>query len=170
MKLIFSIFFFFIAFFSPAQDFRIFLEGQVTEYLTPKEIKRPILTLSENGKVVSEIIGTRRGKWYFNLKPEQFYILKCSKEGLVSKSFIIDTRGVDLSEDYIIYLQITLFEEIGDFDSEFFKLPIAWSKYERSIRNMSWNNSFTEQKMIIYNQIMKEYIKVSSGYYNREGL
>lgn len=170
MKFFMSIFFILLSFFCYSQQPNILVEGRVTDYYSPDPIKRPILTLSENGVVVSEIIGTTKGKWWFNLKPNCFYILKCSKEGMVSKSFIIDTRGVDPNEDYSIYLQITLFKEIVDFGFEFFDLPIAWSKYDRTIRNMSWDNDFTEQKLLIYQQIMKEYTKYVGGYYRRQDL
>lgn len=146
----------------------IFLEGKVTDYLSSNSIKNPTLILSENGRVVSKIEGKSNGKWYFNLRPECFYILECKKEGMVSKKFIIDTRNVDPKEDYYIYLQITLFKKIEDFGFEFFGSPIAWSKYDQTVRNMSWNNDFTEQKLILYQLIMKEYIKSSGGYYRRK--
>ena len=87
---------------------------------------------------------------------------------MVSKKFIIDTRNIDKKEDYYIYLQITLFKKIEDFGFEFFESPIAWSKYDQTVRNMSWDNDFTDQKLILYQQIMKEYIKSSGGYYRRK--
>lgn len=153
-----------------SQDPSIFLEGQVTDYFSPNPIKNPTLILFENGKIVSKTIGKSNGKWWFSLKPECFYILECVKEGMVSKKFIIDTRNINLEEDYSIYLQITLFKKIEDFGFEFFESPIAWSKYDQTVRNMSWNNDFTEQKLILYQLIMKEYIKSIGGYYRRKDL
>lgn len=153
-----------------AQDPVIFLEGQVTDHFSSNSIKNPTLVLSENGKVVSKTIGKSNGKWYFNLRSECFYVLECKKEGMVSKKFIIDTRNIDPKEDYYIYLQITLFKKIEDFGFEFFESPIAWSKYDQTVRNMSWDNDFTDQKLIIYQQIMKKYIKSSGGYYRRKDL
>lgn len=168
MKYVLLFTLFLISLNSLCQDgIRILIDGQVTDYYSGKGVKGSILTLYENGVMVSKIKSTRGGNWWFNLKPEQFYILEASRDFYVSKKFIIDTRKIDKSEDYSIYLQISLFIWIEGIDFSFFDHPVSWCKYNRSIRNMSWDTDFTKDRMKTYENIMKEYKKLYVGYYQR---
>jgi hypothetical protein len=154
-----------------AQRFMIKLGGQVTELTSGDPIKGVLVRVVKAGVDDAQMLTKGDGAYRFELERGWKYVVWFSKEGMVSKHVVIDTRLVPAYPDVPFYdmdLQMTLFPWIADFDFSAFDKPLGEAGYKASVHNMSWDTPYTEQFRPILSKIMDEYGKTGNGYYERK--
>lgn len=151
-------------------QFCVGLNGEVTDYFTGKGIKGVEVRLMESNNLITNGFTLRKGFYAFELDSGKVYTVDASKDGFISKKFIIDTREVICPDSlfYDMYLQITLFHRIDGFDFSLFQIPISMASYKESIRNMSWETPYTDKIQPVLDKTMDVYKKSVHGYYIRK--
>ncbi len=153
-------------------DFCIGLHGNVTDYFTSDGIKGAKVSLKESNKDVFSAFTLRKGFYAFELDSGKVYTVEFSKEDMVTKTVIINTKNCFCSDTmfYDMELQMTMFKESPGFDFSLFKIPIAMSMYDPSVRNMTWfSNDYTNRIRPILDKTMSAYVKSVNGYFLRKG-
>jgi hypothetical protein len=156
-----------------AQRFSIGLHGEVTDYFSGEPLKGAKVAVYGQGW--SDSLLTRAdGIYAFELQEGQFYRLEASRPDRVHKVISIDADSVPSYPDVPFYdmdIQITLFEPIPGFDFGLFDHPIGLAEYKHSIRNMSFDNEYTENiSKLFLRPTMDEYEKAWAGYFERKSV
>ena len=151
-------------------QFCVGLNGEVTDYFTGKGIKDVKVILKESNVIISSGYTRKKGFYAFELDSGKVYTIESSKKDMVSKKFIIDTRGAVCTPDvfYDAYLQITMFKSVDGFDFSLFEIPIAMASYKPSIKNISWETGYTEKIRPTLDKTMEVYEKSVNMYYLRK--
>ena len=126
--------------------------------------------LTDGSQHFGNVITKRNGEYQFELDKGYHYTVRYSKTGYVAKMLELDMTLIPDTPDVPFYdmdVQMVLFEAIPDVDLSFFTSPVGRSEYKESVRTMSWENEFSEEKKEIMAKLMKEYNKTYRGYYAR---
>ncbi len=155
-----------------AQRFTVKLSGVVTELMSGDPLKDALVRVVKAGQDDGQATTKKDGTYKFELERGWKYVVWFSKEGMITKHVVIDTRKIPAYPDVPFYdmdLQVTLFPWIADFDFSAFDQPLGEAGYKASVRNMSWDMPYTEQQRPVFSKIMDEYVKTTKGYYTRKG-
>lgn len=151
-------------------QFCVNLHGNITDYFTGEGMRGVEVRVKNTDGIVGEGYTLRKGFYGFKLDSGEVYNLEIRKIEMVSKRLIIDTRGA-ICPDSLFYdmdLQVTLFKKIPNFDFSLFNIPLGMAKYDHGVRNMTWNNEYTNKVNPVLDETMQEYIKATLGYYERK--
>lgn len=89
-----------------------------------------------------------KGRFETDLAYNQVYQMKFEKEGLVSKTLLIDTRGIPAAEQQIgffyIPFKMSLFEVRPDMDVSLLNRPIASYIYDSLSNDLVYDPTYTE--------------------------
>ncbi|MCC6840755.1 MAG: hypothetical protein IT230_11405 [Flavobacteriales bacterium] len=152
------------------QRFTVYLSGQVTELFSGDPVKGALVRVLKAGKEEVEATTRSDGRYKFELERGWKYEVWFSRNNMVTKHVVIDTREVPPYPDVPFYemdLQMTLFAWIADVDLSSFQEPIGLASYKASVRNMSWDTPYTEQMRPLFSKVMNEYEKTHNGYYKQ---
>ncbi|MBP8822496.1 MAG: hypothetical protein KBH07_02490 [Flavobacteriales bacterium] len=155
---------------APSQRFTVFLSGQVTELFSGDPLRGALVRVLKAGKEELELTTRSDGRYKFELERGWKYEVWFSRNNMVSKHVVIDTREVPPYPDVPFYemdLQMTLFAWIADVDLSPFQEAIGEANYKTSVRNMSWDTPYTEQMRPLFSKAMDEYEKTFRGYYKQ---
>jgi len=161
----------FLAVQAQAQRFTVKLSGTVTELMSGDPLNDVLVRVVKAGQDDAQATTKKDGAYKFDLERGWRYVVWFSKEGMITKNVVIDTRKIPAYPDVPFYdmdLQITLFPWISDFDFSAFDQPLGEAGYKANVRNMSWDMPYTEQQRPVFSKIMDEYMKTSKGYYKRK--
>ena len=155
-----------------AQRFTVKLSGVVTELISGDPVSDVLVRVVKAGQDDTQSTTKKDGFYKFELERGWKYVVWFSKDGMITKHVVIDTRKIPAYPDVPFYdmdLQITMFPWIADFDFTAFDQPLGEAGYKASVRNMSWDMPYTEQQRPVFSKIMDEYVKTTKGYYKRKG-
>lgn len=153
-----------------AQRFNVKLGGQVTELFSGDPIKGTLVRLLKAGQEDQQKVTRSDGRYEFTLERGWKYEVWFSKKNMVTKHVVIDTRDIPPYPDVPFYemdLQMTLFPWIADLDFKPFEEALGLAAYKANVRNMSWDQPYTEQMRPVFSKVMDEYEKTYRGYYKR---
>lgn len=155
-----------------AQWFFVQYHGIVTDYYgaTPMSGVLVEVDFADGSKHIGNNITSRNGEYQFELDRGYSYTVRYSKTGYISKFLEVDMTLIPDTPDVPFYdmdVQMVLFEAIPDFDFGFFRSPIGRSEYKESVRTMSWENEYSDERRDKMNDLMHEYTKTYRGYYAR---
>jgi hypothetical protein len=154
-----------------AQQFTVKLSGVVTELMSGDPLKDALVRVVKAGQDEAQTLTKKDGFYSFDLERGWKYVVWFSKDGMITKHVVIDTRKVPAYPDAPFYdmdLQITLFPWIADFDFSAFDQPLGEAGYKAKVHNMSWDTPYTDQQRPVFSKLMDEYMKTSKGYYKRK--
>jgi hypothetical protein len=155
-----------------AQQFEVKLSGMATDYFTGTPLKGVLVRVVKAGRPDEQVTTGKSGRYAFTLERGWKYEVWFSKQDLVGKHVVVDTRDVPAYPDVPFYdmdLQITLFAWVPDIDLAVFLEPMGEAAYKAKVHNMSWDTPYTEQRRPILERVMAEYEKTHNGYYERTG-
>lgn len=154
-----------------AQAFTIGLHGEVTDYFSGKPFRGAKVAVYGRG-FADSVVTRMDGIYAFELQRDQFYTIVASRKDRIAKRLCIQTDSVPNYPDVPFYdmdVQITLFEPIPGFDFSLFEQPLGIAEYRNQVRNMSWENDYTERmERLLLRPTMREYEKAWAGYYERK--
>lgn len=156
--------------FGYGQKFYISLHGLVTDHFTALPLKDVLVHVEVEGERRMDVVTNADGAYRFLLTKGALYAVSYGKAGYVTKRVSIDSRKVPDYPDVPYYdmdVQMTLFESIPNIDLSLFNEPISEAQYKHSVRTMSWDNAFSEDKQRQVGILMREYQKTYRGYYER---
>lgn len=153
-----------------AQRFTVKFGGKVTGLFTGDPMKGVLVRVLKAGQEDQQGITKSDGRYAFTMERGWKYEVWFSKNKMVTKHVIIDTREIPAYPDVPFYemdLQMTLFPWIADVDLSLFDEALGQATYKASVRNMSWDVPYTEQMRPVFAKAMDEYEKTYNGYYER---
>ena len=153
-----------------AQRFNVKLEGQVTELFSGDPIRGALVRILKAGQEDQQNVTRSDGRYEFTLERGWKYEVWFSKKSMVTKHVVIDTRDIPPYPDVPVYemdLQMTLFPWVADLDLTPFEEALGLAAYKPSVRNMSWDMPYTQEKRPVFSKVMDEYEKTFHGYYKR---
>lgn len=111
-----------------------------------------------DNKLMGSLLSNKRGHCYFRLPLNEQYVLKVSKEGLITKTINVDTRIKDENiNKYILPFEIEMFEKINDLEIQILKEPIAKVNYNEFINEFDYNYKYTNETNARVKKIYSNY-------------
>lgn len=122
--------------------------GVVSDYNTDEELVQASIVLYIDNVEETTFFTDERGKYSIEKNLGHTYLLEFLKEGLVTKSVLIDTRKIlveDGSAGYEMRIDMTLFEEVPDLDVSILEKPIGKAKYNQVTGDIEWDYEHTAE-------------------------
>jgi hypothetical protein len=140
--------------------FDLKLTGVVTEYLTGSVISNALVRVYKDG-VKQYVTETGSfGHYTFTLDNNAKYIIRFSAPGHQNKCFSVDTHGLEWqgeNKSKDLFVEMTMFEKIGEMDLSFFDLPMGMAFFEPATGLVSWDTEYDKRIRGEVQSIMSEY-------------
>lgn len=150
-----------------AQAFHIKLGGVVTDYVSGEPLQGASVALSVGGDTLTAGTTRKTGVYSVELVPGKPYMLTYTAPGRVTRRVDVDTRNIPYYPDvplYMMTVEVGLFDSIPDFDFSVFEEPAGRAEYKNSVRNMSWENAYSDSIRKVVDPVLADYVKRLNGY------
>lgn len=143
-----------------ARAFHIHLYGVVTEHFSGEGLKGVQVRLVKDSIERETVVTLWNGKYELYLERGYDYQVWFYRQDMVTKHVRIDAREIPLFPDVPFFemdLQMTAVEWVEDFDFSAFDAPVALAEYKHSVRNLHWNNDYTDRRRAELVRVMIQY-------------
>lgn len=99
------------------------------------------------------------GRYDVVLDNNASYVIRFSGNGLVTKSFAVDTHGPAWEDDNSIKdleVEMTMFEKVQGMDLSFFDLPLGIARFTPMTGMIAWNQTYEERVKPEVDRLMTE--------------
>jgi 5-hydroxyisourate hydrolase-like protein (transthyretin family) len=143
-----------------ASAFYIIVHGVVTDHFTGDPMKGVQVKLVKDS-IERETVSTNwNGRYEIHLERGYTYEVHYQRHGMVSKHVSIDATEIPLFPDVPFYemdIQITMIEQLPDFDMSAFDVPVGKAIYKHSVRNLNWDREYTNARRTVLERLMINY-------------
>jgi len=138
------------------------VEGVV--FMGEDKLENARIVLYKNGEETKTFVTSSSGKFSFSLTPDNEYLLKFSKSGLVTKSLTVSTKGVPTDEmkkgeKFKTQPQVYLFEELEGMDYSALNEPIGKLYYNHSVKNFDYDIDYSRKIKVKIEKVEREQTK-----------
>ena len=140
---------------------KVDIDGGVKDEDTKQPLEGSKIEIYKGSSIIKTIYTNEKGKFRYYLDPNEEYTFKVSFNKYISKLISVSTKNVpekvDISGNFIVKMQVSLFREVPDIDFSLLDKPIGSIFYEPKENNFGYDvDEVMGQKM---EQLQKEYEK-----------
>ena len=135
------------------------VRGTVTEHGDRIPMSGVLVRIYKDGIKQHVFTTDNSGRYNVKLDNNANYVIRFSGEGLVTKSFAIDTHGPEWEDDSTVKdleVEMTMFEKVPGLDLSFFDLPMGMAKFTPMTGMIAWNATYEERVRPEVDRLMAE--------------
>jgi CarboxypepD_reg-like domain len=140
---------------------KVDLDGGVKDEDTKQMLEGAKLEILKGASIVKSFYTNEKGKFQYFLEPNNSYVVKVSYTGYVTKLIAVSTENVpdkvDISGNFIVKMQVSLFREVPGIDFSLLDKPIGSIFYEPRENNFGYDVDASVGERLA--QLQKEYEK-----------
>lgn len=137
------------------------LDGGVKDEDTKLPLEGAKVELYKDGAIIKSVYANSKGKFSFLLEADQNYTVKVSYKGFISKLITISSENVpeksNITENFFVKMQVSLFKEVPDIDFSVLEKPIGSIFYDKSEEKFGYDVDYELSKRL--EQLQKDYDK-----------
>jgi len=138
---------------------KVDLEGGIKDEDSKQAIEGAKIEILKDASIIKTIYANEKGKFQYFLSPNNEYTIKVSSPGYVSKLISVSTTNVpdkvDVTGNFIVKMQVSLFHKVPGIDFSLLDKPVGSIFYEPKENNFDFDvDASIGEKM---EQLQKQY-------------
>jgi len=140
---------------------KVDIDGGVKDEDTKQALEGAKIEIFKGTSVIKTIYSNEKGKFSYLLEPSNSYTFKISCPTYIAKLISVSTENVpdnvEVTDNFLVKMQVSLYKEVPGIDFSVFDKPIGSIFYEKAERNFGFDVDYELSKKV--EQLQKEYEK-----------